>query len=192
MRLTPTSTYTQSFNPNTRASFTPTNNKSIVNVSAPSQRTGAQVSPEQLEQFFQFLKPPKEVPFPRGNKNAYHKWAELVSKHYNNTNNERLGDFWTDIARIIHPASHITLTDDTILFCATPKPRLSMNLKKASLDTAKVQWLQEFIDSEVIHIENADSDTPTVSVKLTGNSEAVGNKLEVFARLLDSLRRWVP
>jgi hypothetical protein len=42
MRLTPTSTYTQSINPNTQASFTPPNNKSIANntLTPAHQRTG--------------------------------------------------------------------------------------------------------------------------------------------------------
>jgi hypothetical protein len=192
MRLMPSSTYVQSFTPNTQASFTPTNNKSIVkNVQAPSQRTGAQLSPEHLKQLFQFLKPPSNVSFPKFSRNPHHKWAELVSEHFNNTNNERLGDFWNDVARIIDPNRHITLTNDIISFCTNPEARLSMNLNKASLDTAKVQWLQQYIDSGVIHIENPDSNTPTVLVKLTGNSKADGDRLEVFARLLDSLRGWV-
>jgi hypothetical protein len=193
MRLMPSSTYTQSFTPNTHASFTPPNNKSIAkNVQAPSQRTGAQLSPEHLEQLFQFLKPPSNVSFPKFSRNPHHKWAELVSEHFNNTKNERLGYFWTDVARIIDPKRHISLTDNSISFGTAPDPRLSMNLEKASLDTAKVQWLQEFIDSGVIHIENPNSKTPTVSVKLTGDSASDGDKLEVFARLLDSLRGWVP
>ncbi|MFN9690505.1 MAG: hypothetical protein ACK551_00165 [Vampirovibrionales bacterium] len=189
MRLTPTSTYTQSFNPNTQASFTPTNNKSIEkNVQAPSQRTGAQLTTEYLEQLFQFLKPPSEVPFPKFSPDPYHRWAKLVSEHFNNTNYEKLGYFWTDVARIIDPKSHITLTHNIISFGTSSDPRLSMNLEKASLDTAKVQWLQEFIDSGVIHIENPNSKTPTVSVKLTGDSASDGDKLEVFARLLDALQ----
>ena len=277
MRLTPTSTYTQSFNPNTQASFTPTNNKSIEkNVQAPSQRTGARVSPKQLEKLFQFLNPPSNVPSPlksieQFRRESFHKWAmaitrhydskkfygnffeysepahtwgllasiferpegisrentpmdkllghpgmaqvfrlfgapkdipnpmkspteylqdgygtwaKLVSHHYNNTNYERSGYFWNDVARVIDPNEHTTLNNLSILSDRTSrKPVLSMQVPKSLLSQSITEWL-----SGVFHIENPDANTPTVSVKLTGDSASDGDKLEVFARLLDALQ----
>ena len=207
MRLTPTSTYTQSFNPNTRTSFTKKNNKSIVNVSAPSQRTGARVSPEQLEQFFQFLKPPKEVR-PSDSEllrqEGYLLWAQEAVKFYCENSNPVLSNLWTQVARIIDPENHRSLSPLNILLNDTrPNPRLSLNvpvdlLRRVIGNDLGIQkvfsGLQRSILPSLKNIrpenrveEQAERRSP-VFAELPRSYKKAAIRIETFADCLDALQ----
>ncbi len=143
---------------------------------------------------FKIFKAPKDIPNPMKSPSEYlqdgfHLWAKLVSHHYNNNKYERSGYFWKDVARVIDPNEHTTLNNLSILSDRTSrKPVLSMQVPKSLLSQSITEWLNLPQYKEVIHIENPNANTPTVSVKLTGDSASDGDKLEVFARLLDALQ----
>jgi hypothetical protein len=211
MRLTPTSTYTQSINPNTQASFTPTNNKSIEkNVQAPSQRTGATVLPEHIvDLFFHFKYPHEARPSTDSRlsrQSNYHLWAQRAVEFYgpSENNNPVLADLWTQVARIIDPENHRSLSPLKILLNdERPNPRLSLSvsvelLRRVIGDDLAIQkrfnGLQRRIIPSLKGIrperrigELAEKRSP-VSAELPRNYRRAAKRLEVFARLLDALQ----
>jgi hypothetical protein len=207
----PSLTYTQSINPNTQASFTPTNNKSIEkNVQAPSQRTGARVAPELIVDMFAHLKYPYEakpsISLTPSRQSDYHSWAQKAAEFYSagENNNPVLADLWTQVARIIDPENHTSLSPLSILSDDTrPNPRLNLNVPvellrrvtDGDLGIQKVfSGLQRSIRPSLRRIrperrigELAERKS-LVFAELPRSYRRAAKRLEVFADFLDALQ----